>query len=522
MFESLSEKLSSVFKGLRKHKVLTEEIVNSALREIRIALLDADAALPAVRALIDRVKEKATGATVIGSVEPAQQIVKIVHDELISLLAGEDLDDGSDETGLILKGKKPAILMFVGLQGSGKTTSAGKLAYRLKNRHGKKVLLASLDVRRPAAREQLAMLAERADSASVSIIANEKAEEIAVRALQEATNGDYDILILDTAGRTTLDEELMQEAADIKRIASPCEILLTADGLSGQDAVNTAKAFHEKLGVTGVILTRMDGDGRGGAALSVRHVTGKPVKFIGIGEKIDAFDSFDPERVAGRILGQGDVVALVEKAAQNFDEADALSMTERFKTGKFDFNDLLSQMRMMSKMGGFGGIMSLLPGMGQIKQEMEKANFNEKSLKKQEALILSMTLKERKRPELLNASRKQRIAKGAGVKIDELNKLVSMQRGMAKMMKSIKGVAEKKKGGGLLGKLFGGGQPSEAEMAEMAAKMKDGRGMPGLDSLSSLGAGAALPNNMGRAGGFIPRIGARKKGLRGLFKMKKK
>jgi signal recognition particle subunit SRP54 len=492
MFDNLTDKLSSVLSKFGKRQQLREDDVASVLREIRLALLDADVSLPVVKQLIDDIHEKAVGVTLIKNVEPAQQVVKIVNDALIEILSGGI--NQNDEAILDINRPSLSVIMTVGLQGSGKTTSAGKLAKRLKERHQKKVFLASLDDRRPAAQEQLKILGDSIHVDSLEIIPQQKAIDIAKRAIQVAKDGDYDVVILDTAGRTTIDQELMQELQDVKRIALPHEILLVADSLTGQDAVITATAFHEQIGITGIILTRIDGDGRGGAALSMRHVTGRPIKFMGTGETIEAFEEFHPERIANRILGMGDIVSLVEKAAENISEADALSMMERMKQGIFDYNDLLSQMDQMKNLGGMGGVMGLLPGMRQLKKQLENANFDDAVLKKQKAIVQSMTQKERKNPQLvMNASRKRRIAKGAGVTVQEVNKLTEMQKKMAGMMGQMQ---KMQSGGGKMGKmmrsLFGSGTPSEEEIKKMTESVKMGGGLPGMGM--SANGGFRMPN----------------------------
>lgn len=486
MFDHLTDSLSNVFSKLGKQKTLSEENVASALREIRRALLDADVALPVVRDLTEKVRDQAVGLSTIKDVDPAQQVVKIVNDELITLLSGSEKI--SDKL-LNIDGHKPAVIMTLGLQGSGKTTSAGKLAKRLTEQDNKKVFLASLDNRRPAAQEQLKMLGDQINVPSLPIIAGQSATQIAKRAMIAAEAGDYDVVILDTAGRMAADEELMLEVEEIKKIATPHETLLVADSLTGQDAVNTATAFHERVGITGIILTRIDGDGRGGAALSMRYVTGQQIKFMGVGEDISAFEEFHPERIASRILGMGDVVSLVEKAVSNIDENEALGMIEKFKKGIFDYDDLLMQMKQMQNLGGMGGVMNMLPGMRKIKKQIEDANVDETMIKRQEAIINSMTKKERKNPALVNnSSRKKRIAKGAGVSVNEVNKLTQMQKQMAKMMGEMQKMQEGK--GGMMGRmmkgLMGGGDlnpanmPSEEELKAMAQKMQMGGGLPGM------------------------------------------
>jgi signal recognition particle subunit SRP54 len=436
MFNNLSNKLTSVLDKLRGRGVLTEVNIDEALREVRIALLEADVALPVVKTFIQSLKEKAIGAQVVQSISPAQMVVKLVNDHLTELL-------GSEYAELNFASVPPIIFLIVGLQGSGKTTSTGKLALRLKNRYNKKVLLASLDVYRPAAQQQLEVLAGQAGVGSLPIVAGEKPLAITKRALEVGKLEGYDVILLDTAGRLHIDDELMRELQDIKTISHPLETLLVADSLTGQDAVNIASQFNEKIGLTGIILTRMDGDGRGGAALSMRAVTGQPIKFAGVGEKLSDFEEFHPARIASRILDMGDVVSLVERAAETIDKAEAEKMAAKFQEGSFDFDDLLSQLRNMKKMGGLGGLMNMLPGVGKIKEQMANANIDENVLLHQEAIILSMTPKERKNPKLLNGSRKLRIAKGSGTSVQEINKLFKAWQQMETMIKQMKKLGKK-------------------------------------------------------------------------------
>lgn len=431
MFESLSTKLTGVFDRLTRRGALTEADVAEAMREVRIALLEADVALPVVKDFVAKIKERAVGQEVIRSVTPGQQVIKIVHDALKELL-------GSQAEPLNIAVTPPAIIMMLGLQGSGKTTTAGKLAKRLKEVERKKVLLASLDVRRPAAQEQLAVLGEQVGVASLPIIAGQQPEEITRRALEAARLEGYDVLILDTAGRLSIDDELMAEAAAVRDIAQPHESLLVVDAMTGQDAVNTAKNFEDKIGVTGIVLTRIDGDARGGAALSMRSVTGKPIKFLGTGEKIDALEVYHPDRLAGRILDMGDVVSFVEKAAATMDQGVAEDMAKKFIAGKaFDFDDMAKQMKQVRKMGGISGFMSMLPGVGKIKEQLKDANIDERVVLRQEAIISSMTKAERKDVNLIGASRKRRIAAGAGVDVADVNRLIKQFLEMQKMMKQI-------------------------------------------------------------------------------------
>jgi signal recognition particle subunit SRP54 len=485
VFETLQERLSGVLDRLRGRGSLSEADVTEAMREVRRALLEADVALDVVRDFIARVSEQAIGATVVKSVTPGQMVVKIVHDELVNTL-------GTDNQPVSLLAAAPVPILMVGLQGSGKTTTTAKLAKRLQDREKKKVLMASLDTRRPAAMEQLAILGAQVGVQTLPIVAGQSAVQIAQRALQAARLGGYDVVLLDTAGRTTVDDELMAEAVEVKKVSNPHEVILVADALTGQDAVTTARAFDSALGITGLALTRVDGDGRGGAALSMRAVTGKPIKLIGVGEKMDALEDFDPQRIAGRILGMGDIVALVERAREQIDEEQAARAAERMRKGQFDLNDLKNQLQQMQKMGGMAGVMGLLPGMGQIKKQLEGANIDERVLKRQAAIIDSMTKAERKNPDVLKASRKKRIASGSGTKVEDVNRLLKMHRQMADMMK-------------MMGKGGRGG------LAGLAGKLgMPGMGMPGMDpnALKQLTKGGMpqLPPGgfPGGAGGGLP------------------
>lgn len=435
MFESLSKKLTSALDGLRRKGVLSEADIDTAMREVRIALLEADVALPVVKTFVASLKEKALGEQIIASVSPAQMVIKLVQDHLTELL-------GSEQSELNLAATPPAVILMVGLQGSGKTTSTGKLGKRLKDKHNKKVLTASLDVQRPAAQEQLATVSQQAGIVSLPIIKGQSPVEITKRALEAARLEGYDILLLDTAGRLQIDEELMAELETIKTLANPVETLLVADSLTGQDAVNIAKGFHERIGVSGIILTRIDGDGRGGAALSMRQTTGQPIKFVGVGEKLTEFEPFHPQRIASRILDMGDVVSLVERAAEAVDKDVAEDMAKRMAAGKFDLNDMLKQMQQVKKMGGMGSMLSMLPGMGKIKEQIAGANIDEGIMKKTEAIILSMTKKEREFPKLLNASRRQRIAQGSGTTVQDINKLIKQYQQMEKMMKKFRSIGK--------------------------------------------------------------------------------
>jgi signal recognition particle subunit SRP54 len=472
MFESLSERLSGALEKLTSKGALTEQDVSTALREVRVALLEADVSLPVARGFIKDVQAKATGASVLKSVTPGQQVVKIVHDELVRVLAGDD-----PEPGRLRIDSPPATILMVGLQGSGKTTTTAKLAKRLKDRDGKRVLMASLDTRRPAAMEQLAVLGQQTGVETLPIVQGQDAVAIARRARQQAMLAGYDVVMLDTAGRLSIDDELMEEVAAVRDAATPNETLLVVDGLTGQDAVNTAENFDGRIGISGVVLTRMDGDGRGGAALSMRAVTGKPIKFVGLGEKMDALEEFHPERVAGRILGMGDIVSLVEKAQEQIEQAEAEKMMKRFQKGRFDMNDLRGQLEQMQKMGGMQGIMQMLPGMGKLSRQLDESGFDDRVVRRQIAIIQSMTKEERRKPDLMKASRKERVAKGAGLEVQDVNRLLKMHRQMADMMKKL---GKKGKGGmrGLMGQMMGKGGAMPPGMAGGAPGMPPG--MPGL------------------------------------------
>jgi signal recognition particle subunit SRP54 len=472
MFESLSERLSGALEKLTSKGALTEQDVSTALREVRVALLEADVSLPVARGFIKDVQAKATGASVLKSVTPGQQVVKIVHDELVRVLAGDD-----PEPGRLRIDSPPATILMVGLQGSGKTTTTAKLAKRLKDRDGKRVLMASLDTRRPAAMEQLAVLGQQTGVETLPIVQGQDAVAIARRARQQAMLAGYDVVMLDTAGRLSIDDELMEEVAAVRDAATPNETLLVVDGLTGQDAVNTAENFDGRIGISGVVLTRMDGDGRGGAALSMRAVTGKPIKFVGLGEKMDALEEFHPERVAGRILGMGDIVSLVEKAQEQIEQAEAEKMMKRFQKGRFDMNDLRGQLEQMQKMGGMQGIMQMLPGMGKLSRQLDESGFDDRVVRRQIAIIQSMTKEERRKPDLMKASRKERVAKGAGLEVQDVNRLLKMHRQMADMMKKL---GKKGKGGmrGLMGQMMGNGGAMPPGMAGGAPGMPPG--MPGL------------------------------------------
>ncbi|MXP29050.1 signal recognition particle protein [Porphyrobacter algicida] len=473
MFDNLSDRLGNVFDRLRGRGALSEQDVRDAMREIRIALLEADVALPVVRRFIDAVTEKAIGHDVLRSVTPGQQVVKIVNDELVEMLGGEETE------GLNLNAKPPVVIMMVGLQGSGKTTSTAKIARFLKQKHGKKALMASLDVNRPAAQEQLAVLGEQVEVATLPIIQGQQPVDIARRAMEAAKLQSSDVLLLDTAGRLHVDEALMAEMKAVASVSAPTEVLLVVDSLTGQDAVNVAQSFSGEVPLTGVVLTRMDGDARGGAALSMRYVTGKPIKFAGTGEKLDALETFDPKRVAGRILGMGDVVSLVERAAETIKEEDAERLAKRMAKGQFDLNDLRTQLKQMQQMGGLGMLAGMIPGMKKAKAAMAASGMDDKVLVHMDAIIGSMTVKERANPALLNAKRKKRVAAGSGTQVQDVNKLLKMHQEMSRAMKQIK------KMGGLkgLGALLGGGGMGGAG---------GGGGAP--PSLPGLGGGAIPPN----------------------------
>ena len=450
MFDSLSERLGQVFDKLRGRGALTELDVRAAMREVRIALLEADVSLPVAKKFIDDVTARAIGAEVLRSVTPGQQVVKIVHDELIEVLGGV-----SD--GLNLGVTPPAIIMLVGLQGSGKTTTTAKLAKRLTEKGRKKVLMASLDVNRPAAQQQLAVLGEQTGVATLPIVAGQMPVDIARRAKGAAKLGGYDVLMLDTAGRLHVDAALMAEMKAVSAEAQPQEVLLVVDALTGQDAVNVATNFSAEVPLTGVILTRMDGDARGGAALSMRAVTQRPIKFIGTGEKLDGLDEFQPERVAGRILGMGDIVSLVERASETIEAEEAERMAAKMAKGEFDMNDLRAQLSQMKRMGGMGALASMMPGIANAKKAMSEGGVNDKMIGRMEALVLSMTPAERAKPEMLNARRKIRIAKGAGTTVQEVNRLIKMHQEMAGMMKRLKKMGGMAKLGAMLGKGGGAG-----------------------------------------------------------------
>ncbi|ABC63588.1 signal recognition particle protein [Erythrobacter litoralis] len=483
MFDALSDRLGSTFDRLRGRGALREQDVRDAMREVRIALLEADVALPVAKSFIDKVTEKAVGEDVLKSVTPGQQVIKIVNDELVAMLGGDDGEQG--HVPLTLEAKPPVVIMMVGLQGSGKTTTTAKLSKYIREKHGKKPMMASLDVNRPAAQEQLAVLGEQVDVATLPIVQGQQPVDIARRALEAARLQNVDVLLLDTAGRLHVDEALMAEMKAVAGVSAPTEVLLVVDSLTGQDAVNVAQNFSDEVPLTGVVLTRMDGDARGGAALSMRAVTGKPIKFAGTGEKLDAIEAFHPARVADRILGMGDVVSLVEKAAENIKVEEAEALAKRMEKGKFDLNDLRMQLRQMQNMGGIGAIAGMMPGMKKAKAAMAAADMDDKVLVHMDAIMGSMTPKERANPALLNAKRKKRVAAGSGTSVQEVNKVMKMHQEMSRAMKQIK------KMGGLKGlaSMFGGGGG-------------------GLGGLGGMGGGGGMPNlpGLGGPGGKGPSV----------------
>jgi signal recognition particle subunit SRP54 len=436
MFESLSGRLNDVFDRLKRRGALREADVEAALRDIRVALLEADVALPVVKDFIAAIRERAIGQEVLRSVTPGQMVVKIVHDHLVDLL-------GREVSELNLSGPPPRVFLMVGLQGSGKTTTSAKVAYRLRTKERRRALLASLDVQRPAAQEQLAVLADQAGVASLPIVPGQTPVAIAERALETARRSGDDVVILDTAGRLHIDEALMAELEAIRDRVRPHETLLVADALTGQDAVNLARTFHERVGLSGIVLTRIDGDGRGGAALSMRAVTGQPIKLVGVGEKIDALEAFHPDRMASRILGMGDVVSLVERVAETVDREEAEQLAAKMKKGSFDLDDLATQLQQMRKMGGMSGILGMLPGIGKIKQQLSDAQIDDRMIARQLAIISSMTPKERRNPQILHASRKRRIAAGSGTAVPEVNRLLKQYQQMQTMMKRVKKMGHK-------------------------------------------------------------------------------
>jgi signal recognition particle subunit SRP54 len=496
MFETLSERLSGILDKLTRRGALTDADVAEAMREVRRALIEADVALDVVRSFTDRVKGKAVGQEVVRSVTPGQMVIKIVHDELVRML-------GSDAQGIDLAATPPVVMMLVGLQGSGKTTTTAKLAKRLETRDKQKVLMASLDTRRPAAQEQLRVLGQQADVATLPIVEGQSPTEITTRAIKAAKLGGYDVLLLDTAGRTHIDEELMAETTAIEKIAQPHETLLVADALTGQDAVNLAKNFGERIDLTGIVLTRVDGDARGGAALSMRAVSGKPIKLIGVGENLDALEDFHPDRIAGRILGMGDVVGLVEKAMETVEIDKAEAIARKVRKGAFDLEDLAEQLKQMQKLGGMGGVLSMLPGIGKVKKQLDAANLDENIFKRQQAIIGSMTRAERKNPKLLNASRKKRVAAGSGTSVQDINKLVKMHRQMADMMKAMG-----KKRGALSALFGGGGMPQMPTEIPEGADLLPPPNFPGLPPGGFRGSLPGLPGGLPRG---LPDLPQKKK-----------
>ncbi len=521
MFEGLSEKLSGIFDQLTRRGALSEADVDTALREVRRALLEADVALDVTRAFVDKVRGRAVGANVVKSVTPGQMVVKIVHDTMVETL-------GERAEPIDLDAAPPVAIMMVGLQGAGKTTTTAKIAKRLAERMKRKVLMASLDVKRPAAQEQLASLGRQIGVDTLPIVAGQTPVQIARRAEEAARLQGYDVVMLDTAGRTHIDEPLMLEMAEIKAASRPHEILLVADSLTGQDAVNLARNFDSRVGVTGIVLTRADGDGRGGAALSMRAVTGKPIKLIGVGEKIGDLEEFDPSRIAGRILGMGDIVSLVEKAAANFDADKAAKMAEKMRKGKFDLEDMAEQLAQMERIGGIGGIMGMLPGVAKIKDQVASANLDEKVFKRQRAIILSMTPAERRNPDVLKASRKRRIAAGSGTKPEDINRLLKQHRQMADMMKAMGGASGKRGPMAKMASMFGmgaglgGGMPSPEQIEAMKQQMGGaGGGPPKLPEAPPglFGPRPTLPGLPGLGGPKLPGLGG---GLPGGFPFGKK
>src|SRR5262245_5483537 len=524
MFQSLSDRLSEVLDKLTRRGSLTDSDVAEAMREVRRALLEADVALEVVRDFTDKVKAKAIGQEVIKSITPGQMVVKIVHDELVHML-------GSDADPIDLGAQPPVAIMLVGLQGSGKTTTCAKIGYRLSNRDKKKVLMASLDTRRPAAQGQLRGLGEQAKVDTLPIVAGQTPQQIARRALDAGRLGGYDVVLLDTAGRIHIDEALMRESAEVRDIAHPHETLLVADSLTGQDAVKLAKNFDERVGISGIVLTRIDGDGRGGAALSMRAVTGKPIKLLGVGEKWDALEDFHPQRIAGRILGMGDVVSLVEKAAQTIDMEKAQSIAEKLRKGAFDLEDLSDQLKQMERLGGMSSMLAMLPGIGKIKRQIDDANLDNTIVKRQRAIISSMTPKERRNPKILDGKRKRRIAAGSGTRPEDVNRLLKMHRQMADMMKMMG-----KQRGGLMQRMLGrggGAAPSPAELEKMQAdlarldpkalqqlpkELQDalpkglaGGAGPRLPGLPGFGGAGRLPGLPGMPGKSLPGLPGKKK-----------
>jgi signal recognition particle subunit SRP54 len=501
LFESLSDRLSGIFDKITGRGALSAADVDNALREVRRALLEADVSLEVVKSFVDRVRSRAVGAEVIRSVKPGQMVVKIVHDQLVEML-------GAENAPVDLEAPAPVPLMMVGLQGSGKTTTTAKLAKRMVERQRRRVLMASLDTRRPAAQEQLRVLGEQIGVATLPVVAGQTPVEIARRALNAGRLGGYDVVLLDTAGRTHIDEPLMIEMQEIKAAADPHEILLVADALTGQDAVNVARSFNERVGVTGIVLTRVDGDARGGAALSMRAVTGRPVKLIGTGEKIDALEDFHPGRIADRILGMGDIVSLVERAVESIDAEKAKAAAQKLKKGEFDLEDLAEQLRQMQKIGGMSGILGMMPGVGKMKKQLAAAGLDDSLVGRQLAIISSMTRHERRKPALMNASRRKRIAAGSGTDVSDVNKLLKMHRQMSDLMKKLG------RGKGGLAGLFGGGMPQpDPAMLEQLPKGGMG-GLPG--GFPGGGLPGGMPGLPGSFPGGLPRLPGMGGGLPGL------
>ena len=446
MFEGLSGRLNGILDRLRRRGALSEADVAAALREVRVALLEADVALPVVKDFMARVRERAVGQEVLRSIAPGQQVIKIVHDNLVDMLGGDPdavVPQPGGPTPLNLVAVPPVPVLMVGLQGSGKTTTTAKIALRLQNRDRKKVLMASLDTRRPAAQEQLKVLGEQAGVETLPIVAGQQAVDIARRAVESARLRGFDVVMLDTAGRLAVDHELMAEVAAVRDAVQPVETLLVADAMTGQDAVTVAENFHGKVGITGIVLTRVDGDSRGGAALSMRAVSGQPIKLMGVGEKLDALEGFHPGRIADRILGMGDVVSLVERAAETIEKEDAEKLAAKLQKGVFDLDDLAGQLRQMRRMGGVSGLMGMLPGVGKIKSQMKEANIDDRLLKRQEAIIQSMTPHERRNPRVIHARRKIRIANGSGTTVQDVNRLLKQHQQMQDMMKRVRKMGKK-------------------------------------------------------------------------------
>mgnify|MGYP005838469239 CR=1 FL=1 len=518
MFENLSDKLGSVFDKLRGKGKLGEEDVDAAMREIRIALLEADVALPVAKDFIENIREKAVGQEVIKGVNPGQQVVKIVHDEMVAMLGGE-----GNEQELNIEHSPPVPILMLGLQGSGKTTSTAKIGKYLTEKKGKKVLMASLDTQRPAAQDQLKVLGEQAEIPTLQIIKGQDPQAIAKRAMETARKEGYDIVLLDTAGRLAIDEALMDEVETIRDVTKPFETLLVTDAMTGQDAVNTAKTFDEKIGLSGIMLTRVDGDARGGAAMSMRAVTGKPIKLLGTGEKLNALEPFHPERIAGRILGMGDVVSLVEKATETIDKQEAEEMAAKFQKGQFDLNDYLGQIRSMKKMGGMGSLLKMLPGLGKLAGKIAENDIGESVLKYHEAIIQSMTRKEKAKPALLNASRKKRVASGSGTTVQEVNKLLKQHQQMQTMMKKMR----KQGMGGMMKQMQAMiGDENMEKIADMqdspesSGKDSSGSSLPGLGSQGPMGGLPGLGGPAGMPG--LPEAGPSKRGVTKKIKSRRK